>query len=70
MATLTPQQRRNRARVETVIRIMSPLFNLVLAAGDRLSRIVEPVDHEYYPPRLGQMEPPPGPGTESGTGGD
>ncbi len=27
--------------------------------GERISRIVEPVDHEYYPPRTGQVEPPP-----------
>jgi hypothetical protein len=40
---------------------MTPGLNLVLAAGDRLSRLIEPVDHEYYPPRRGQVEPPPEP---------
>jgi hypothetical protein len=45
--------------VESLIRLMAPGLNLVLAAGDRLSRLVEPVDHEYYPPRQGQVEPPP-----------
>jgi hypothetical protein len=59
MAQLTPEQRRTRARVETVIRLMAPGLNLVLAAGERISRMVEPVDHEYYPPRLGSVEPPP-----------
>jgi hypothetical protein len=59
MTQLTPQQRRIRARVETLIRLMSPGLNLVLAAGERISRIVEPEDHEYYPPRTGQVEPPP-----------
>ena len=59
MAQLTPEQRRTRARVETLIRVMSPFLNLVLATGERISRIVEPVDHEYYPPRTGQIEPPP-----------
>jgi hypothetical protein len=59
MTQLTPGQRRNRARVETLIRLMSPLLNLVLATGERISRLVEPVDHEYYPPRTGQVEPPP-----------
>ena len=51
MAPLTPQQLRTRERVETVIRLMAPVLNLVLAAGERLSRIVEPDDHEYYPIR-------------------
>ncbi|HEY1597561.1 MAG TPA: hypothetical protein VGF74_19335 [Thermoleophilaceae bacterium] len=59
MAPLTPAQRRTRARVETLIRVISPMLNLVLASGERLSRLVEPVDHEYYPPRAGQVEPPP-----------
>jgi hypothetical protein len=59
MAQLTPQQRRTRARVETFIRLISPGLNVVLGVGERISRIVEPVDHEYYPPRTGQVEPPP-----------
>jgi hypothetical protein len=59
MAPLTPAQRRTRARVETLIRVISPALNLVLATGERISRLVEPEDHEYYPPRTGQVEPPP-----------
>jgi hypothetical protein len=51
VAPLTPEQRRTRDRVETVIRLMAPGLNLVLAAGERLSRIVEPEDSEYYPIR-------------------
>lgn len=51
MAPLTPEQRRTRDRFESVIRLMAPGLNLVLAAGERLSRIVEPDDHEYYPIR-------------------
>jgi hypothetical protein len=51
MAPLTPQQLRTRERVESVIRLMAPGLNLVLAAGERLSRFVEPEDHEYYPVR-------------------
>lgn len=51
MAQLTPEQRRTRDRVETVIRLMAPGLNLVLAAGERLSRIVERDDAEYYPVR-------------------
>ena len=51
MATLTPDQLRTRERVETAIRLMAPALNLVLQAGERLSKIVEPEDPEYYPPR-------------------
>ena len=53
---LTPEQRRTRDRVETVIRLMAPGLNLVLAAGERLSRIVEPDDSEYYPIRTSLSE--------------
>lgn len=58
---LTPEQRRTRDRVESVIRLIAPGLNLVLAAGERLSRIVEPEDSEYYPVRttLGDGEEQP-----------
>jgi hypothetical protein len=49
---LTADQIRTRERVETVIRLAAPALNLVLAAGERLSRIVEPDDPEYYPARV------------------
>ncbi len=52
MAALTPDQLRTRHRVETVIRLMAPALDLVLAVGDRVSRIVERDDPEYYPPRV------------------
>src|SRR3954465_1949786 len=51
MAAPTPDQRRTRGRVERLIAIAAPALNLVLAAGERLSRIVEPEDSEYYPVR-------------------
>ena len=51
MPNLTPEQRRTRDRVESLIRLMAPGLNLLLAAGERLSRIVEPEDSEYYPVR-------------------
>jgi hypothetical protein len=56
MAQLTANQRRTRDRVETLIGLAAPVLNLVLAAGDRLSRIVEPEDTEYYPVRSGLLE--------------
>jgi hypothetical protein len=49
---MTPDQVRTRRRVESVIRVLAPALDLVLAAGDRISRIVEPEDVEYYPPRV------------------
>jgi hypothetical protein len=48
---LSPDQRHRREQVETVIRVIAPALNLVLAAGERLSKIVEREDTEYYPPR-------------------
>jgi hypothetical protein len=51
VAPLTAEQRKTRERVETLISLAAPALNLVLAFGDRLSRIVEPEDSEYYPVR-------------------
>jgi hypothetical protein len=52
MAPLTADQLRTRRRVESVIRVIAPALDLVLAAGDRISRVVEREDVEYYPPRV------------------
>ena len=54
---LTPEQRRRRDRVETLIRLMAPGLNLVLAAGERISKVVAPNDEEYYPVRPGAVDP-------------
>jgi hypothetical protein len=60
MPPLTPDQRRTRDRVESLIRYAAPGLNLILAAGERLSRLVESDDPEYYPPRpTGDGPPPP-----------
>jgi hypothetical protein len=59
VAPLTPDQVRTRERVETVIRIAAPALNLVLAVGERVSKLVEPEDHEYYPPRTSTQGAPP-----------
>ena len=61
MTQLTPDQRRTRERFESVIRLAAPALNLVLAAGERLSRMVEPDDPDYYPPRVTQDPPPEAP---------
>lgn len=56
IAALTPDQLRTRARVETLIGLMAPVLNLVLAAGERISRIAESEDSEYYPVRSGEID--------------
>ena len=57
---MTPEQLRKREQAETFIGLVAPALNLILAVGDRLSRIVERDDPEYYPPRPRTgAEPPP-----------
>jgi hypothetical protein len=69
--TLTPAQLRNRRRVETVIGLAAPVLDLVLAVGDRISRLAEPRDYEYYPVRAGELrEQPPAPAPERSPSGD
>ena len=60
MATMTPAQRRWRSRIESMLRISAPALDLFLAAGDRLSRVVERDDLDWVPPRraLGSPEQP------------
>ena len=53
----TPEQLRRREQVESTIRLMAPVLNVVLAAGERLSRLVERDDAEYYPPRTREEAP-------------
>jgi hypothetical protein len=61
VAQLTPSQERNRRRFETLLGIAAPALSLVLATGDRVSRLVQPEDFDYYPVRpLGEWEPQPG----------
>lgn len=61
MAQLTPDQLRTRQRVEGLIRLATPALDLVLAVGERVSRIVEPDDVEYPPPRVSSESAPPPP---------
>ena len=61
MDQLSPSQERNRRRFETLLGIAAPALTLVLATGDRVSRLVQPEDFDYYPVRpLGEWEPQPG----------
>jgi hypothetical protein len=40
VSPLTPDQERRRRRIEGLIGLMAPALDLVLAAGDRLARVV------------------------------
>ena len=57
---MTPDQIRRRDRLESLIRVAAPGLDLLLAVGERVSRLVEREDSEYYPPRGGApaAEPP------------
>ena len=59
MAPMTPDQLRTRQRIEGLIKVMSPALDVVLAVGERISRIVEREDVEYYPPRVTRESVPP-----------
>ncbi len=52
-APLTPAQIARRDRIESLIGLAAPFLDLVLGVGERISRIAEPTDHEYYPIRPG-----------------
>lgn len=54
-ANLTPGQLRTRRRFETLIGVAAPFLDVVLAVGDRISRVAEPKDYEYYPVRAGEL---------------
>ena len=50
MARSTPEQVRLRERFEGLIALLAPALDLVLAAGERISRVAGPED-DYYPIR-------------------
>ncbi len=56
---MAPEQLRRREQVESLIRFAAPALNLLLAAGESISRLVEREDVEYYPPRVSAEEAPP-----------
>ena len=60
MANLTPGQVALRDRIEGVIALAAPFLDVVLGVGERISRIAEPTDHEYYPIRGGGQVALPG----------
>jgi hypothetical protein len=48
---MEPGDSKTRGRFESVISAASPLLDLILAVGDRVSKLIEPNDYEYYPVR-------------------
>jgi hypothetical protein len=56
---MTAGQLRTRRRVEGVIRLMAPALDVLLAVGERVSKVVEPEDSDYYPPRVTRHPEPP-----------
>ena len=50
MPASSPAQIRTRERFEALIGLVAPALDLVLSAGDRVSRALAPED-EYYPIR-------------------
>jgi hypothetical protein len=57
VADLTPTQLRTRERFEQLIGLAAPVLDLVLAVGDRVSRLAEPEDYEYYPVQPARERP-------------
>ena len=51
MAALTPAQRARVRRIESLIRVAAPALDLVLVAGDRVSRVVGRNEIDPEPPR-------------------
>lgn len=50
MAALTPREQAIRDRVESLIALAEPALDLLLAVGDRVSRLVDRGD-DWDPPR-------------------
>ncbi len=44
--------------LERPIALAAPLLDLLLWAGDRISRLAGPADHEYYPARNPDRDDP------------
>ena len=58
MTTLTPDQLRRRDRVEGVIRLMAPALDVLLAVGDRVSRVVDRGPDRHHAARVATSRDP------------
>ena len=67
MSPLSAREQATRDRVESLIRLMEPGLNLVLAVGERVSRLTGG-DDDWEPPRgpVSGVGPPPPPATAAG----
>jgi len=66
MALRTPVQLARRRRIEGVLRIAAPALDLLLAAGDRVSRVAGRNQIDPDPPRRSlRAEAPPAAGYDS-----
>jgi hypothetical protein len=66
---MTPRQLDSGDRIESLIGHAAPFLDLVLAAGDRISRMVEPNDNDSSPIRSeGSVALPGETGYDSGAG--
>jgi hypothetical protein len=54
VAVRSPSQLANRARIERLLRIAAPALDLVLAAGDRVSRVAGRNEIDPEPSRRSQ----------------
>lgn len=52
MPTPTQSRVRWRGRVEAAIRVFEPFLDLLLLAGDRVSRLLDHDDPDYVPVRM------------------
>ena len=48
----SPPNPQLRRRIETMIKLLSPALDLMLAVGDRVSRLLERDDPDYAPARM------------------
>ena len=59
VAALTPAQRANVRRIEALIRVAAPALDLLLYAGDRVSRVAGRNQIDPDPPRRAMGAAPP-----------
>jgi hypothetical protein len=48
----SPPNARLQRRVETVIRLLAPPLDVLLAVGERVARVLAPGDPDYVPVRM------------------
>ncbi len=54
MADRTSEPQAPRSSLEGLIALAAPFLDVLLGVGERISRIAEPTDYEYYPIQPGE----------------